>query len=139
MNARERVLTALNHEEPDRVPIDMPFTPEAAQKLAAYLKEKKQVTVESSDLQVVMGHDILVASHGIGASYYSNEAEEYICEWGIGWKWITLFDDLNGAMIVSQRNLANVFPNIYSGRASPLAGGRTFFRGILPDNPSGNG
>jgi len=36
-----------------------------------------------------MGHDMLVAWHGIATSYYqSEEAEEYTCEWGIRWGWV---------------------------------------------------
>ena len=34
MTSRDRVLIALNHEEPDRVPIQVDFTPEIAEKLA---------------------------------------------------------------------------------------------------------
>ncbi|MBN1290571.1 MAG: hypothetical protein JXB48_01945 [Candidatus Latescibacteria bacterium] len=90
MNSRERVLTALNHEEPDRVPIDIPYTPEAADKLVTYLSREKQIEAGPDDIPLVMNHDILAASHGIGSSYYAREEEEYICEWGITWKWITL-------------------------------------------------
>ncbi|MCE5248670.1 hypothetical protein LLG96_00470 [bacterium] len=90
MNSRERVLTALNHVEPDRVPIDMPFTPEAADKVIQYLRETRNITPEASDLAIVMNHDILTASHGIGSSYYAREEEEYTCEWGIRWRWVSL-------------------------------------------------
>ena len=38
MNSRERVLTALNHEEPDRVPVHVDFTPEIAEELSQYLQ-----------------------------------------------------------------------------------------------------
>jgi len=90
MNSRERVLTALNHQEPDRVPIDIPFTPEAADKVISYIKAEKNITAESSELPVVMNHDILAVSHGIGSSYYARDEEEYTCEWGITWRWVTL-------------------------------------------------
>jgi len=33
MNSRERILTTLNHEEPDKVPIDSWITPEIAEVL----------------------------------------------------------------------------------------------------------
>ena len=90
MTSRERVLAAFNHAEPDRVPIDMPFTPEAAEKVIRWLSEEKHIETDSPGLAAVMGHDILVASHGVGLSYYSQETEEYTCEWGIGWRWVTL-------------------------------------------------
>ena len=35
MKPRERVLTALNHEEPDRVPVDLWFTSEVEDRLSA--------------------------------------------------------------------------------------------------------
>ncbi|MBT4484718.1 MAG: hypothetical protein HOC71_13695 [Candidatus Latescibacteria bacterium] len=93
MTSRERVLTALNHEEPDRVPIQVDFTPEAARKLSDYLKlddsTAEAYSGKISELPIVMGHDLLVAWHGIATSYYLNEdMEEYVCEWGITWRWV---------------------------------------------------
>ncbi|MBT4483402.1 MAG: hypothetical protein HOC71_06965 [Candidatus Latescibacteria bacterium] len=92
MTSRDRVLTALNHEEPDRVPIFMGFTPEAAEKLVRHIKTLKPApagfTGKSSDLPFVMEHDLLVADHGIGTSYYARDDDEYTCEWGIGWRWM---------------------------------------------------
>jgi len=93
MNSKERVLTALSHEEPDRVPIHIDFTPEAAEKLSGYLKLENATaeayTGKVSEIPLVMGHDLLVAWHGIATSYYQHEeSEEYTCEWGIGWRWI---------------------------------------------------
>jgi len=38
MNHRERVLTALNHQEPDRCPMQISFTPEFAARLEADLR-----------------------------------------------------------------------------------------------------
>ncbi|MCE5250463.1 hypothetical protein LLG96_09620 [bacterium] len=95
MNSKERVLTALNHEEPDRVPVHNDFTPEAAEKLSRYLK-LDNATAEAysgkvSELPIVMGHDLLVAWHGIATSYYQHEeSPEYTCEWGIGWRWVDI-------------------------------------------------
>ena len=37
MTHKERLLTAINHEEPDRVPICAWYTPEAEQKLLRHL------------------------------------------------------------------------------------------------------
>ena len=39
MTHKERFLMAINHEEPDRVPIDVWYTPEAEKKLLKYLGE----------------------------------------------------------------------------------------------------
>jgi len=94
MNSRERVLTAINHQEPDRVPIHTDFTPEAAKKLSAHLKlcnsAAEAYSGKVSELPLIMGHDILVAWHGIATSYYANKEEEYTCEWGIGWRWVDI-------------------------------------------------
>lgn len=94
MNSRERVLTALNHEEPDRVPIHMDFTPEAAEKISGYLSlhdsTAEAYSGKISELPLVLGHDLLVAWHGIATSYYAKKDEEYTCEWGIGWKWVDI-------------------------------------------------
>ena len=93
MNSRERVLTALHHEEPDRVPIQIDFTPEIASQLSKYLKMKDS-TIEAysgkvSELPIVMGHDLLVAWHGVATSYYLHEdQDDYVCEWGIKWRWV---------------------------------------------------
>jgi uroporphyrinogen decarboxylase len=94
MTSRERVLTALDHREPDRVPLHVDFTPEAAEKLSHHLK-LDNTTAEAysgkvSELPLVMGHDLLVAWHGIATSYYARDEEEYTCEWGIGWRWVDI-------------------------------------------------
>ncbi len=93
MNSRERVLTAINHEEPDRVPLQADFTPEVAERMSAHLRLDNR-TAEAysgkvSELPLILGHDMLVAWHGIATSYYQNdEADEYTCEWGIRWGWV---------------------------------------------------
>ncbi len=93
MTSRERVQTALNHEEPDRVPIQADFTPEVAEKMSEYLRLEDS-TAEAysgkiSEIPLVMGHDLLVAWHGIATSYYLfDDVEEYTCEWGITWRWV---------------------------------------------------
>ena len=40
MNSRERVLCSLNHVQPDRVPVDLQYTPEIAQILLRHFKTK---------------------------------------------------------------------------------------------------
>ncbi len=95
MTSKERVLTALNHEEPDRVPIQVDFTPEAARLLSRHI-ELQSATAEAysgkvSELPLAMGHDLLVAWHGIATSYYlHDDRDEYTCEWGIRWRWVDI-------------------------------------------------
>jgi len=94
ITSRERVLTALNHEEPDRVPIQVDFTPEAAEKLTQRLAIDNVITQSDKSkpdfLALTMEHDLLVACHGIETGYYQSEQEEYTDEWGIRWKWVDI-------------------------------------------------
>ncbi len=86
MNSKERILISLNHEEPDRVPLDLWFTSEIEDMLA-----QEFGGLRGDELRVALGHDLLMtASPNIGASYeIPDTAEEYVCEWGVGWKWVT--------------------------------------------------
>lgn len=91
MTSKDRVLTALNHRKPDRTPCYCGYTPEAAETLLGYLGKSHTGPIGAQDIPFLMGHDLLVADHGVGMSYYSNhETEEYTCEWGIGWKWVDI-------------------------------------------------
>jgi len=91
MTSRERVLTALDNRPPDRVPIFVGYTPEAAETLLAHLRKKRNDPgISAADIPLIMGHDLLIADHGVGTSYYAGEGEEYTCEWGIGWRWVDI-------------------------------------------------
>ena len=65
MNSKERVAAALDHEEPDRVPVFASYTPEIAQKLRAIKGD------EELDLGAAMGHDMVRHSVGLSTSYYA--------------------------------------------------------------------
>ena len=52
MNSRERVMTALNHEEPDRVPIDVGGTGLTNINLMAYGRLKKHLGLEEGRARV---------------------------------------------------------------------------------------
>jgi len=86
MNCKERLLTALDHREPDRVPIDLWFTSEVEEKLSA-----EHGGLRGVELRVALGHDlVMTGSPNIGASYeIPGTPEEYVCEWGVRWKWVT--------------------------------------------------
>ncbi|MCL4418060.1 MAG: hypothetical protein M1365_15475 [Actinobacteria bacterium] len=82
MNSKERVQTALNHEEPDHVPIDAFFTPEIAGILS------KKYNCYENELNEYLGHDVIRLAQGIGTSFDSTpEGEtEYYDDWGIKWR-----------------------------------------------------
>ncbi len=91
MKHRDRVLTALNNEIPDRCPMQISFTPEFAARLA------KEIDLGSDkihnphgggntyELERALDQDLLLTSVGWANSYYQ-DADEYSDEWGIGWK-----------------------------------------------------
>jgi len=85
MTSKERVLAAINHEAPDRVPVTNRFTPEIADQLAQIAGVGE---VDSLDLEVALGHDMLCTKEiGISNTYKPecNElvGDEYRDEFGI--------------------------------------------------------
>jgi uroporphyrinogen decarboxylase len=91
MNHRERVLTALNHEVPDRCPMQVGFTPEFADRLRADLNPNDSKAHNphgggnTYQLECAIDSDMLITSVGWANSYYQSK-ESYTDEWGIGWK-----------------------------------------------------
>ncbi|MHB1376759.1 MAG: hypothetical protein ACYCXB_04945 [Candidatus Humimicrobiaceae bacterium] len=90
MTPKERVITALSHKEPDRVPRSASFTPEFADKL------RKRLGLESilfnphggteHELELKVGNDLLLTGQGFANSYYQSLENNYTDEWGIEWK-----------------------------------------------------
>ncbi|MCG3211138.1 MAG: hypothetical protein FOGNACKC_04775 [Anaerolineae bacterium] len=97
MNHRDRVLTTLNHQTPDRCPMQISFTPEFASRL------KKELGLADSDLhnphgggntyaiERELGEDMLLTSVGWANSYYasdtySHDGLTYVDEWGVTWR-----------------------------------------------------
>jgi len=79
MNSRERVLTAINHDEPDRVPVCATYVPEIEQKL----RKKYQ---PDGDLGVFLGNDMVKIASGLENSFYYKPDDEYVCKYGITWR-----------------------------------------------------
>ncbi|MCC6862665.1 MAG: hypothetical protein IT158_29090 [Bryobacterales bacterium] len=98
MTHRERLLTAINHQEPDRVPICAWYTPEAERRMLRHLGVTSGATetykAAGGPLPLLMDHDFLISWMGPCTGYYSSSEEEYTDEWGIGWKW---FQNPSGA------------------------------------------
>jgi uroporphyrinogen decarboxylase len=97
MNHRERVQAALNHQEPDRCPMQINFTPEFAARLRADLAFGDRLLNLSRgghnphgggntyELERALGEDMLLTSVGWANSYYQ-AGEQYTDEWGIAWR-----------------------------------------------------
>ena len=81
MTSKERLLTALSHEEPDRVPVDLWITPEVERLL---MEETGQE--DPFDMRVSLGHDCLMSIAGIVASFYLSDDPTYVDPWGITWR-----------------------------------------------------
>lgn len=90
MKPRERVEMALNHEEPDRCPLQVSFTPEFARRLRADMNLEGRGSHNphgggnTYQIERALGEDMLLTSVGWANSYYQ-DTEPYTDEWGVGW------------------------------------------------------
>ena len=90
MKHRDRVQMALNHERPDRCPMQISFTPEFAERLRQDLAIKEDQLHNPHGggntyvIERTLGEDMLLTSVGWANSYYQDQAT-YVDEWGIGW------------------------------------------------------
>lgn len=91
VKSRDRVAMALNHEQPDRCPMQVSFTPEFADRLRADLAIKGRAGHNphgggnTYELERAIGEDMLLTSVGWANSYYQ-EPGDYTDEWGVGWR-----------------------------------------------------
>jgi uroporphyrinogen decarboxylase len=91
MKPRERVEIALNHEIPDRCPMQISFTPEFAERLSGDLRLKDKSIHNphgggnTYELERALGEDMLLTSVGWANSYYMDD-KPYVDEWLVGWK-----------------------------------------------------
>jgi len=87
----------LNHEEPDRCPMQISFTPEFASRLANDLGLTDEDLYNPHGggntyvLERTLDEDMLLTSVGWANSYYaaelySDDGVSYTDEWGVGWK-----------------------------------------------------
>lgn len=99
MTKKERFLTTINHEEPDRVPMDARFTPEARWNLINHfnLTEKygeqiKNISTNGPEvdlLAIEMNHDFIITHLGPICGYYQHRGvSKYVDDFGIVRKWI---------------------------------------------------
>lgn len=97
MDHRERVWTALNHEVPDRCPMQISFTPEFAARLRIHLGQPEAAIHNphgggnAYTLERALDQDLLLTSVGWANSYYANEKYSsdfggYTDEWGVHWR-----------------------------------------------------
>jgi uroporphyrinogen decarboxylase len=97
MKHRDRVVAALNHEEPDRCPMQISFTPEFAARLEADLQIRGQGLHNphgggnTYTLERALDEDMLLTSVGWVNGYYQDgyqDVDHYLDEWGVTWRTI---------------------------------------------------
>lgn len=97
MKHRDRVLTSLNHQVPDRCPMQISFTPEFAARLEADLNLKGQSVYNphgggnTYELERALDEDMLLTSVGWVNGYYQEgyqSIDQYQDEWGVIWRTI---------------------------------------------------
>ncbi|MGA2484863.1 MAG: uroporphyrinogen decarboxylase family protein [Roseiarcus sp.] len=97
LKPRDRVSMSLNHEKPDRCPMQISFTPEFAQRLREDMHQTGRSVHNphgggnTYELERALGQDLLLTSVGWANSYYANETyaggtDSYTDEWGVSWK-----------------------------------------------------
>lgn len=95
MKHRDRVIKALMHQEPDRCPMQISFTPEFAARLEADLKLRGQGlhnphgAGNTYELERALDEDMLLTSVGWVNGYYQagyQDVESYLDEWGVTWR-----------------------------------------------------
>ncbi len=88
---RDRIALALNHETPDRCPMQVSFTPEFANRLrqgmalTATKVHNPHGGGNTYELERSLGEDMLLTSVGWANSYYADD-KPYVDEWGIRWR-----------------------------------------------------
>jgi uroporphyrinogen decarboxylase len=91
MTHKERFLTALAHEEPDRAPVCAWYTPEAEKRMLRHLGVDSDRTetyrAAGGVLPILMEHDFLISWLGPCTGYYARPDRQYTDEWNIGWQW----------------------------------------------------
>jgi uroporphyrinogen decarboxylase len=89
---RQRVAAALAHAKPDRCPFQATFTPGFAARLRSELGlEPRGVhnpygNGNSHRLEIALGQDMLLTSVGFANSWYPEGHQDFVDEWGVGWR-----------------------------------------------------
>jgi len=82
VNSKERVETALNFGQPDRVPVFASFVPEIEQRL------RSTFGISDLDVGAVLGNDMVKCCAGMEMSFYGQPKPEYVDAWGIRWRYV---------------------------------------------------
>jgi len=104
MNSKERVQTAFDHKEPDRVPITSWYTPEIRRKLEEKYCKKNSgegsffASDKNLDMELFLGSDVITLAKGLVTTHYRDfepGKDTYSTEWGLLMKKVA-FKSLKG-------------------------------------------
>jgi len=104
-SSKERVLKAINHEEPDRVPIYFTITPQVAEKLSQHLGIPEYTHPDSphaenrisyTELLLELGNDVVGIGPCAPKAYPTTEMDDgtLITEWQIKYKPVGLYNEM---------------------------------------------
>ena len=80
MTSRERVSTALAHQQPDRVPIFAAFVPKVVKKL------EEKYGQHDDDIGLVLGNDIVKTAVGFETNKNVSTAQQFLTPWGVEYR-----------------------------------------------------
>ena len=84
MTAKERVMSTLAHQKPDRPPMQISYTQEFRKRLQIEYPGLKDI-VDPHGIDIALGCDLLLTGVGWMNSYNQPESR-YIDEWNVGWR-----------------------------------------------------
>ena len=101
---KERVIEAINHEEPDRVPIYFTITPQVAEKLSQHLGISEYTHPDSphaenrisyTELLLELGNDVVGSGPCAPKAHPTTKSEDgtLITEWQIKYKQVGLYTE----------------------------------------------
>jgi uroporphyrinogen decarboxylase len=91
MNSKERILAAINHEEPDKIPLDSWLAPEVSEAIIKLLDI--DISQDRFAMAKALGHDMLYTNIGMADGFNTAYREDkkvgenlYQDIWGIKWR-----------------------------------------------------
>jgi uroporphyrinogen decarboxylase len=108
VDSKERAALAARHQEPDRVPMHIWYTPQIGAKLA------ELYGVSGVELEKAIGNDILMTHVGVNRGFDAelDPGAEYTDEWGIRYRRVFYYDEVVGNPLAQADDLTNYrFPD----------------------------
>jgi uroporphyrinogen decarboxylase len=103
VNSAERVALSARHQEPDRVPMHIWYTPQIGAQLA------ELYGVSGVVLETQIGNDILMTHVGVNRGFDAEvePGEEYADDWGIRYRRVFHYNEVVGNPLAEAEELAN--------------------------------